>query len=415
VENFTSRERVLKALNHEEPDRVPIDFGGSLVTGIMVHALDSLRKYLGLEYCPVKVFDVFQMLGIVEMDLVKRFEVDVLPVEPKVQWFGLKRKNYKPWKLWDGTKVLMPENFNIEKDSEGNLLLHSEGDFSKPIEGVMPENGFYFDMPSISKYELDYSPPPLEEIKKEEHLTSEELEFIGEKAENLRSTTDKALFLDQWGKIGLKWVGSIPNFLTLLYSDKNYVKDLFKIRTETALKNLEKLKKYLGENIDIICLEGADYGSQDREMFSPDIFEELFLPYLKVQNNWIHKNTNWKSFQHICGSIPNLLPLLIETEIDILNPIQTSAKGMDPEWLKKNFGEKLTFWGGGVDTQRTLPFGNVKDIQKEIKERIKIFAPGGGFVFSIIHNIQQGTPPENIVAVFDTVRNFGKYPIKNTI
>ncbi len=408
--NFTSRERVLKTLNHEEPDRVPIDLGGSIATGIMANALDHLRKYLGLENRPVKVYEVFQMLGEVEMDLVERFKIDVLPVEPKIQCFGLKIENYKPWKMWDGTEVLMPGQFKTEEDPEGNLLLHSEGDPLKPIEGVMPKNGFYFDIPSLSKYEINYSPPSLDDIKKENHLTNEELEFMAEKAENLRSTTDKALFLDQ-GKIGLRAVGSVFNFLTLLYSNKNYVKDLFKIRTETALDNLEKLKKYLGQNIDIICLDVTDYGIQDREMFGPNIFEELFVPHLKVQNSWIHKNTNWKTFQHTCGSIPNLLPLLVETGLDILNPVQTSAKGMDPEWLKKNFGGKLTFWGGGVDTQKTLPFGNVEDIQKDVEERIKIFAPGGGFVFSSIHNIQHGVLPENIAAVFDTAYNFGKYPI----
>jgi len=409
---LTSKERVLKSINHEEPDRVPIDLGGTIMTGIMAHALDRLRKYLGLSSKPVKVYEVFQMLGEVEMDIVERFEVDVLPVEPPVQFFGLRRENYKEWGLWDKTAVLMPDKFNVEVDKDGNWLLHTGGDPGKPVEAKMPKNGYYFDMPSVSEYSQDFIPPLLEDIRKENHISTQELEYMAERAENLVKSTDKALVLNQWGKIGISGVGSVENFLVLLYSDKNYVRDLFKIRTETAIKNLEKIKRYLKNNIDIIALEGADYAGQDRGFFSPEIFEEIFFPYLEIQNKWIHSNTDWKTFQHCCGSIVNLLPLIVKTGLDILNPVQVSAAGMDEKWLKKTFGSDITFWGGGVDTQKTLPFGSAEEVTEEVRKRIKTFAPGGGFVFNTIHNIQQGTPPENIVAAFDTARKFGIYPIK---
>lgn len=412
LKKYSSRERVLLSLNHKEPDRVPVDLGGTIVTGIMAHALDRLRKYLKMKSRPVKVYEIFQMLGEVELDIIERFNIDILPVEPRAQFFGIKRENYKKWNLWDKTQVLMPGQFNIERDSFGNLLLHSKGDPKNPIEGIMPKGGFYFDIPSLSNYDPFYSPPYLEELKWEHRLSIEDLEFLAAKADRLRKSTDKALILDLWGAIGLKWVGSIPNFLVLLYTDKKYVKELFKIRTETALINLENLKKFLDGNIDIICLEGTDFGAQDREMFSPEIFQELFLPYFKIQNNWIHKNTEWKIFQHSCGSIINLIPLFVEAEVDILNPVQTSAKGMDPKWLKEQFGDAITFWGGGVDTQKTLPFKDVQETIQEVKERIRVFAPGGGFIFNTIHNIQQCTAPENIIAAYDTVIKFGKYPIR---
>ena len=408
---YTSRERVLASIDHREPDRVPIDLGGTIMSGIMAHALDGLRKYLGLSYKKVKVFEIFQMLGEVELDLIERFKIDIMPVQPLVQMFGIKRKDYKPWKLWDDMEVLVPGQFNIEIDKDGGWLLHEEGDPEKPVEAKMPKNGYYFDMPSISVFDEYYNPPELEEIKKENHILTEELEHIAKRAEALRANTDKALVLDQWSKIGLGGVGSMPNFLMLLYSNKKYVKDLFKIRTETAIKNLERLKKYLGGSIDIIGLDGSDYGGQDRELFSPGVFEELFLPYLKEQNSWIHNNTSWKTFQHTCGSLVNFMPLLVETGVDILNPVQTSAKGMGPKWLKDTFGKKLTFWGGGVDTQKTLPFGSVEEVTRDVKERIKIFAPGGGYIFNPIHNIQQSTPPENIEAAFDTAHKAGVYPI----
>ena len=403
---MTSRERVLMALNFEEPDRVPMDLGGTIMSGIMAHALDRLRKYLWLERRPVKVYEVFQMLGEVEMDVVDRLGIDVLPVEPLVQFFGLRRKNYKPWKLCDGTDVLVPGQFEVETDPEGNYLIHNEGDINKQVEGRMPKDGYYFDMQSMTETHLDFNPPSLDEIKKENHLSRKELEFLQKRAEKLRKETDKALLLGCWGKVGLPSVGSIPDFLCLMAMDKTYIKDMFAIRTETAIKNMELLKEYLGDNIDILGLDGYDYGSQKAELFSPEWFEELFVPYLKEQNDWVHNNTNWKTWQHTCGSITKIFPMLVETHLDIINPVQCSAEGMDPAWLKNTFGKKLVFWGGGVDTQKTLPFGTTEDVKSEVMERLKIFAPGGGYVFNPVHNIQHGTPPENIAVAYDTVKKW---------
>jgi len=410
-ESLSSRERVLKTLEHEEPDRVPLDMGATIMSGIMAHALDRLRKHLGLSQRPVKVYEVFQMLGEVEMDVVERLGIDVLPVEPPVQFFGLRREKWKPWKLWDGTGVLVPGQFDVEVDEEGNWLLHSEGDPAKPVEGRMPKDGFYFDMASTIEAHMDYAPPCLEEVRKENIVTSEELEFLAARAEMLRRETDKALLLGCWGQVGLPWAGSIPDFLCLLAMDRAYVKDLFALRTETALKNLEKFKIYLGDNIDILGLDGADYGAQNNELFAPEMFEELFLPNFKQQNDWVHRNTSWKTWQHTCGSVTRIIPMLVESGLDILNPVQTSAAGMDPAWLKREFGSKITFWGGGVDTQKTLPFARPEEVEREVAERIRIFAPGGGFVFNTVHNIQQGTPPQNIVAAYDTARTVGRYPI----
>jgi hypothetical protein len=408
---MTSRERVLKALNFEEPDRVPIDLGGTIMSGIMAHALCRLRKRLGLPERPVRVYEVFQMLGEVETDVAERLGVDVLPVEPLVQFFGLRREAYKPWRLPDGTNVLVPGQFNVERDADGNHLLREEGDPDRPVVARMPENGFYFDMPSMMAAHDDFKPPSLAEARKQNRLSAKELEFLQARAEKLRKETDKALLLGCWGKVGLPWVGSIPDFLCLLATDRAYVKDLFAIRTETAIRNLEKLKQHLGDNIDVLGLEGADYGSQRAELFSPDRFAELFLPGFKAQNDWVHRHTNWKTWQHSCGSIVRILPMLVESGLDIINPVQCSAEGMDPKWLKERFGRKLAFWGGGVDTQRTLPFGTKEGVIREVTERIKILAPGGGYVFNTVHNIQQGTPPENIIAAFDTVLKAGRYPI----
>ena len=407
---MTSRQRVLAALDHREPDRVPLDLGGTIMSGIMAHALDRLRRHLGLEHRPVRVYEVFQMLGEVEMDLVERLGIDVLPVEPPVQFFGLRREHWKPWRLWDGTEVLVPGQFAVEVDQRGDWLLHSEGDPARPVEARMPKGGYYFDMPSKTETHFDYTPPSLVEVRQENHLGVAELEFLAARAEDLRRQTDKALLLGCWGKVGLPWVGSMPDFLVLQALDPGYVRELFAVRTETALENLDKLARYLGDNIDILGLDGTDYGAQNAELFAPQVFAEMYLPCFRRQNDWVHEHTSWKTWQHSCGSITGILPYLVDAGVDILNPVQLSATGMDPRWLKGRFGERITFWGGGVDTQKTLPFGTPEEVAEEVRQRIRILAPGGGFVFNTIHNIQQQTPPENIVAAYETARSADVYP-----
>lgn len=408
---MTSRERVWKALNHEEPDRVPCDLGSTIMTGIMAHALARLREHLGVHDRPPKVYEVFQMLGEVEMDIVERLGVDVLPVEPPVQFFGLRRENYKPWRFWDGTEMLVPGQFDLEVDANGDYLLRHAGDPEQPVEARMPKHGYYFDTLSSLTANPDFEPPPLEQARRENHLAAEDLDFMQARAEHLRATTDKALLVGCWGSLGLPSVGSLPDFLMLMATDPGYVKDLFAVRTETALSNLQKLKGALGDRVDIVGIDGADYGSQKAELFSPDWFDELFAPSLRQQNDWVHANTSWKTWQHSCGSIARILPMLAETGVDVLNPVQCSAAGMDPRWLKESFGNRLVFWGGGVDTQKTFPFGTPEQVAAEVEERIRIFAPGGGYVFNPIHNIQQGTPPANILAAFDTAQKVGRYPL----
>jgi uroporphyrinogen-III decarboxylase len=276
----------------------------------------------------------------------------------------------------------------------------------------MPRDGFYFDMPALTASVPDWRPPSLKEIRREHVLGSEELEHIQACAERLRASTDKALMLGAWDTTGLPWTGSIPDFLMLLLTDKPYVKDLFAVRTEVAMENLERLNRDLGSSIDIIGMEGNDFGAQNSELISPELLEELFIPFFREQNAWVHRNTQWKTWFHSCGSILRILPMLIGAGVDIINPVQTSAAGMDPALLKQRFGGRIVFWGGGVDTQRTLPFASPEEVAAQVRERIRVFAPGGGFVFNPIHNIQQGTPPENIAAAYDTARSAGVYPIR---
>lgn len=410
---MTSRERVLTALNHQEPDRVPLDLGGTFVTSIAATTLHRLRKRLGLEDRPVKVYDAWQMLGEVELDLVQRFQLDCLPVEPPALTMGLRRENWKPWKLMDGTEALVPGKFNVTVSPEGDWLFSPNGDNSLPPVCRMPKNGFYFDNIGDGDFHEDWEPPSLDSLRQSSdnwRPSEEDLTFLQSHARLLRKNSDKALVLGAWGFCGLHYVGSLMDFWCLLGRDRDYVKELFEISTDSALRNLRLLWQAVGDSVDVITLTGLDFGTQKCEWFSRETFQEVYLPGLKRQLDWIHEHTTWKIFEHSCGSIPNLIEDLVDAGLDALNPVQTSAAGMNPRWLKETFGDRLTFWGGGVETQSTLPFGTAEQVRAEVLERVKIFAPGGGFVYTPVHNIQPGTPPENVIAAYETALESGKYP-----
>jgi hypothetical protein len=414
---MNSRERVLKAIDHEEPDRVPIDLGGSIVSGIMAGALVRLRRTLGMEERPVEVYDVFQMLGRVTPDLVEKLQIDMLPVEPEAITFDhLPNRDYKPWTLFDGTQVLMPGAFEVEVSPEGGWLLHEDSDPDKPVIARMPEGGFYFDQPSTTSWDMDFQPPALETLRSSGwgRLTDEALRYLQTQARFLRRTTDKALVLTNWGEaaLGPPMVGSLPDWLVLLVSEPDYVGELMDLGAEIAVDNLTLYWEAMGEDVDIIHLDGQDFGAQNREMFSPALFERFYEPCYRAQCDWIHRNTPWKVAKHCCGSVPNMIEPMIRAGIDILNPVQTSSAGMDARWLKESFGDRITFWGGGVDTQRVLPFAKPEEVYEHVVERLRIFAPGGGFLWSAVHNIQYTVPPENIVAAIQAVHDFGRYPIE---
>jgi hypothetical protein len=412
---MNSRQRVLKAIDHEEPDRVPVDLGGSIVSGIMAGALVQLRQELGLAG-PVRVYDTFQMLGEVTADLVERLDLDLLPVEPEAITFPhLHNRDYKPWRLFDGSEVMMPGNFEVEISPDGDWLLHENSDPTRPVVARMPRNGFYFDKADITAWDQDFKPPSLESLRNSgwRRLTDNELHYLQQKAAVLRRTTDKALVLTNWNEatLGPPSVGSIPEWLVLMATDQPYVKELMDLGAEIALDNLRLYREALGDTIDIIHIDGYDYGSQRSEMFSPAMFEQFHEPCYRVQCDWIHEHTPWKIAKHCCGSIPQLIEPMIRAGIDILNPVQTSAAGMDPRWLKDTFGDRITFWGGGIDTQRVLPFGTPEDVQRDVIDRLRILGPGGGFIWNSIHNIQYDVPPDNIIAALDTAREYGTYPI----
>jgi hypothetical protein len=423
---LTSRERVKLALNHQEPDRVPLDLGGSVVTGMQVSSVYLLRQVLKLDPpgTPIKVIEPYQMLGEIKADLMDVLGVDVVPLQSLKTLFGFKNEGWKPWTLFDGTPVLVPEGFNTEPEPNGDILMYPEGDRSAPPSGRMPKGGFYFDS-IIRQPPIDEAhPDPEDNLEEFGPLSHEELEYFRCEAERLYVETDKAILANfggtGFGDIALvpapwlrypKGIRDVEEWYISTVKRRDYVYRVFERQCQIALANLEKLYQAVGDRVMTVFVTGTDFGMQSGPFVSPQTYRELYQPFHKQLNDWIHQYTSWKTFIHSCGSVRALLPDFIEAGFDILNPVQTSAADMDPCQLKKRFGDCLTFWGGGVDTQRTLPFGTPEEVRAEIRERIRIFGPGGGFVFNTVHNVQARVPAKNLLALYEAVRKCGGYPL----
>jgi len=421
---MNSRERVNLTLNHKQPDKVPLDLGGSGVTSMHVSSVYLLRQALGLDApgTPVKVVEPYQMLGEIKPDLIEAIGVDVLPLGGQKTMFGFKNENWKPWKTFDSTPVLVPEGFNTDPEPSGDILLYPEGDKSAPASGRMPKDGWYFDaivrQPPIDDDQLNVE-DNLEEFS---YISDEDLSYFKKEAERLYKETDKAIFGSfggtSFGDIALvpamwlkypKGIRDIEEWYVSTVARRDYVYKIFEKQCEFALANLEKIHQAVGNKVAAVFVTGTDFGMQTGTFISNKAYRDLYLPFHKIVNDWIHRNTQWKSFIHSCGSVFALIPDFIEAGFDILNPVQCSAAEMAPQRLKKQFGDRIVFWGGAIDTQKTLPFGTPEDVKKEVIERIKFFGPGGGFIFNAIHNIQAKTPVENLVALFETFNKYRNY------
>jgi uroporphyrinogen-III decarboxylase len=421
---MTSRERVAAALNHQESDRVPLDLGSSGTTGIMVTTYARLREQLGVNSRSPKVSEILQMLAHVEIQVLEQLGCDVLPVSLPTGFFGIPYRDWKPWRTFEGIDVRVPGRFNPVEDQHGDLLLSPNGDPTKRPRGRMPRDGYYFDIIPYQET-LDWGRLDSEAFAEQFAVFDEQtLGYLRVQSEQLFEETDFAL-LGSFGGGGLgdmpvvmaselespKGIRKYDDFLMAHLTHPEYIKGIYARQTEVALANLRLYHEAVGERIAAIFVSGTDFGSQRGELISPDLYREFYLPFHKKINGWIHRHTSWKTFFHCCGSIHHLIPLFIEAGVDILNPVQCSAADMDPHSLKREFGDKIVFWGGGVDTQKTLPFGTPEEVGAEVADRVRTFAPGGGFVFNSIHNIQAKVPAENIIAMYESARDVGRYPI----
>lgn len=423
---MNSRQRVETALNHQEPDRVPLDLGGGPVTGMHVSSVYKLRQALKLDPpgTPVKVVEPYQMLGEIQPDLMEALGVDVVGLGSPSTMFDFPLADWKEWTFFDGTPLLVPGGFNTEPEANGDILMYPQGDKTVAPSGRMPAGGFYFDaivrQPEIDDAHLD----PADNLEEFKPVSEETLDYYEAEAERLYTQTDKAI-LGNFGGTGFGDIALVPGiqlkdpkgirdmeeWYMSTVTRRDYVWQVFEKQCEIGLENLKRIHKRVGERLSVLFVTGTDFGAQNGPFISPRSYRDLYQPFHKAINAWVHKNTTWKTFIHSCGSVIKLYPDFLEAGFDILNPVQTSAVGMDPEILAAEFGEQATFWGGGVDTQKTLPFGTPEEIRQEVRQRMMIFGPGGGFVFNPIHNVQSGVPVENLLALYEAVADYRDYPL----
>lgn len=420
---MTSRERVELTLAHEEPDRVPVDLGSSLVTGIQASAYAGVKKALGISQGEIRVYEPFQMLAEVEEPVRRALGVDVYGITLPDTIFGYKNENWKPFRLFDGTEVRVSEHFVWDELPNGDLVQYPQGDRNLPPSGRMPKDGFYFDAIVRQEPIDDARLDPGEWVEQTYGLFGEEqMRFLEEQSRWYFENTEYALFGNfgggSFGDIAIVLGPHIPfpkgirdpeEFYVSHITRKEYIREIFERTLEIQMKNIEMYRQAVGERIQVIEINGNDFGSQNGPFISPQMYRDLYKPYHKEMNDWVHANTGWKTFFHSCGSNVAFLDDFREAGVDILNPVQISAAGMDPEYLKKNYGRDFVFWGGAVDAQHTLPFGSVEEVLREVKENIATFKSGGGYVFNNVHNIQAGVPVENILALFQALREAGNY------
>ncbi|MGI6175117.1 MAG: uroporphyrinogen decarboxylase family protein [Christensenellales bacterium] len=415
---MTSRERIACAFSHQEPDRVPMDFGGLSCGTMHATCISQLRDYYGLDKRPVKVLEPFIMIGEIEEDLKAVLGVDACAVMGPEDLFGNRREDWKEWQLPDGTEVLVPGTFTVTDDGKGGYYLHPKGDTSARPSGHMPQGGMYFDPISRQDEDLD-----IEDFEAKDNYADyqpwpqETLDHFEREALRCRETGRFVIIEPGFamGEIAAitgpsqtnpKGLRSMEDWLMVTSMRPDFVKEIFEYQTDMAIENLKKLSKATVDAVDGVYICGTDMGMQHNIFYSLDILEDLFMPYYKKLNAWIHQNLGWKTIKHSCGANEPIIPLFIEAEFDCFNPVQCSAAGMDPQHLKDTYGKDIVFWGGGIDTQQVLPFGTPREVREQVLERLSIFSVGGGYVFNAIHNVQPLTPMENLIAMLDAFKEF---------
>jgi len=409
---MNSRDRIMTALDHREPDKLPIDCGAMRSTGIMGIAYNNLKKNLGISGGRTLMYDMAQQLCIPESWLLDRFQVDSIDLSRE---FSGKDEEWVPWTLPDGSEAWRPAWIPLEKGDDGWISRNARGE----EVARMPSSTTYF---SQSLYPLNGS-----ELSEFSDLTDymdksmwnsftdplwrhagreDFYSFLGEEARRIRSTTDKAVMLGFGGNLfeAGQFLYQTDEFLVNLMIREEDMHALLDRLMEIHMEKLGKVLEALGDSIDIIQL-GDDLGTQSSLMLSPELYRTFFFKRQKQLFDYIHKHSRAKVFLHSCGAIAPLIPDLIEAGVDILNPVQVGAAGMDPMTLKREFGKDLVFWGGGIDTQHTLPNATPEQVRDEVRRNCEILMKDGGFVFNQVHNIVAGVPAENVVTMFDTANS----------
>ena len=412
---MTSRERVLAAIEHREPDKVPVDMGATPSSGISAIAYGRLTDYLGLENSRTRVYDVVQELAQPENAVLERFEIDAVDIG---RTFNIEDSDWYDITLSDGSPAQYPVWFRPKREGGSLKAYHADGTHI----ATKPDGATFFDqayVPYLDGYPDTYEnlPEAMEKVlwaamvhSPWDHAAEDGFwEKLRERAKRLREESDYALVvvagcnLFEWGT----FLRRMDNFFMDIYADQDNVERLLDALMEIHLATLEKVCAAVGDVADILRF-GDDLGMDSGPFMAPEVYRKLFKPRHTRLCNYVHKNSSMKTYLHSCGSIYKLIPDLIEAGYDVLNPVQTNAAEMDPAALKKEFGKDICFWGGGADTRTVLNNGSVEEVKRHVRKRLEIFSPGGGFVFNTVHNIMPDVPPENIIAMFDEIDAFNR-------
>jgi hypothetical protein len=357
------------------------------------------------------------MLGEIDSELIKAMDIDVIGLFSAKNMFGIPNENWKVHKTLWGQEVLFPGSFNYTYNSNGDILMYPEGDTSVPPSGMMPKTGFFFDALDRQKPIDDSTLKVEDNLEEFGHITEPELAYWKVKVNGLKDNS-KAVVASlggtALGDIALvpainlkdpKGIRGVEEWYISTLIREDFIKEIYDRQTDIAIQNLSLLSEVIGNKIDVVFTCGTDFGTQNSTFCSTETYDRVWLPYYKKVNDWIHQNTTWKTFKHSCGAVELLMSHFIESGFDIINPVQINASGMDPRKLKEKYGDKLVFWGGGVDTQGAFAFGTPAQVREQVKSQCDIFNNNGGFVFNTVHNIQANVPFENVVAMLEALKN----------
>ena len=408
----SSRERVLRSIAHKEPDRVPVDLGATPSSGISAIAYNKLKTHLGLD-CPTRIYDVVQQLAQPDELILDHFRIDAVDIG---RTFNAKSGDWHKTILADGTEAFYPKWFDPLKCADGSFEVYKQD----VLIAKMPDKGTFFDQccfPYIDGYPADFKDiesamgkvlwaamvhSPWDNAGSPDFWTD-----LRERTLKLREQSDRALVvvcgcnLFEWGT----FLRRMDNFLMDLYLDENNVNRLLDKLLELHLRTLEKVCMAVGDIVDVIRF-GDDLGTDLGSFMPPEMYRRYFKPRHKMLCDYVKKNSSMHTFLHTCGSIYSLIPDLIDAGYEILNPMQTNCRNMEPEKLKAEFGKDVTFWGGGCDTRAILNNGSPQQVREHVLGRLDILTPGGGFIFNTVHNILPEVPPQNIIAMFDAISEF---------
>ncbi len=399
----TSRERVLKTMNHQEPDSLAIDFGSSTSTGISVFAYQKLQQHLGVDKDKLpKLYELFLMMADPSLSMIDRMGGDIIQLKRYAPHFGIALEDWKEWVLPYGSKCLVPGGFNPKITEQGLEILDSKG---KQV-AAMPTGSYYFEQ-TVYPYE------GIEEIDQVDALnlkgmSENELSYLVNEAKRLHDESDKAVMFPIYGRIfeaGMQGWG-FEEWLVQLMTNKTMVHHYMEKLAELHIQDLTKVLDSCNEYIDIIRFVD-DLGTQTSQIMSLNMYREMIKPYHKRMFEFVKSRyPKQKIALHCCGAIKPFIPDLIDIGVEVLNPVQISASEMDPTTLKREFGKDLTFWGGGADMQFEAISGNLTQLGDHVKKMIDIFGSGGGFIFAPTHNIQADISAEIIMAIYNQANSY---------